>query len=80
MESLISGHNTKMLRGQENYDRMERRGCNCRGGLGRCPLSGKCQTKSLVYRVEVNSVDGSNEHLGQVSSTFKLRFNGSIAT
>ena len=76
MQSLISGHNKKMLRGQEDADRMERRGCNCRGGLGRCPLSGKCQTKSLVYRAEVNSVDGSKEYLGQASNTFKLRYNG----
>ena len=79
MQSLISGHNKnnkKILRGQEDADRVERRGCNCRGGVASCPLSGKCQTLSLVYRAEVDSVDGSKEYLGQASNTFKLRYNG----
>ena len=75
MKSLISGHNKKVLRGQEVADKIER-GCNCRVGVDRCPLAGKCLTKSLVYKAEVASMDGSKEYLGQASNTFKLRFNG----
>ena len=76
MKSLISGHNKKIIRSQQNDDKVERRGCNCRGGEESCPLSGKCQTLSLVYRAEVNSVEGAKEYLGQASNTFKLRYNG----
>ena len=75
MKSLISGHNKKVIIGQEVADKIER-GCNCRVGVDRCPLAGKCLTKSLVYKAEVASMDGSKEYLGQASNTFKLRFNG----
>ena len=39
-------------------------------------MAGRCQTKSLVYKAEVSTMDGINEYLGQASNNFKLRYNG----
>ena len=74
MQSIISGHNKKILRGERRTN--AKKNCNCRGGESSCPLEGECQTKSLVYRAEVASRGELKEYLGQASNTFKLRFNG----
>ena len=75
MKSIISGHNKKILRGEKPAYPVKK-DCNCRGGVPTCPLEGKCQTKSLVYRAEVTSREGMKEYLGQASNTFKFRYNG----
>ena len=75
MKSIISGHNKKILRGVKPAQ-PAKKDCNCRGGVQTCPLDGKCQTKSLVYRAEVTSREGMKEYLGQASNTFKFRYNG----
>ena len=75
MMSIISGQNKKLLRGDRDEDQPKKY-CNCRGGTNSCPLGGKCQTKSMVYKADVASVEGKKEYLGQASNTFKLRYNG----
>ena len=73
MKSIISSHNKRVLSSKKNA---QAPGCNCRRGLEECPLGGRCQTQSLVYRAEVTSVDGvEKEYLGQTNITFKLRWN-----
>jgi hypothetical protein len=72
MQSVISAHNSKVTRPREEDVEP---GCNCRGGSVSCPLQGKCQTKSLVYKATVSSQEGLRSYLGQASSTFKLRYN-----
>ena len=75
MKSIISGHNKKILRGEKPAYPVKK-DCNCRGGVPTCPLEGKCQTKSLVYKAEVTTREGMKEYLGQASNTFKFRYNG----
>ena len=73
MKSIISSHNKKIL----SLNEVEAEpGCNCQKGVKTCPLDGKCQTKSLVYKAEVAREDGvEKEYLGQTNITFKLRWN-----
>ena len=60
MMSVISGHNKKILRGDNQAGKVKK-DFYCRKGLASCPLGGKCQTKSLVYKAEVTSVEGVKE-------------------
>ena len=72
MKSIISAHNKKIL--AANFEE-EEAGCNCRGGESSCPLAGKCQTQSLVYKAELDSTEGEVEYIGQTNVTFKVRWN-----
>ena len=72
MKSIISSHNTKLIRAKGT---MQTYGCNCRGGVESCPLQGRCQVPSLVYKATVSSVEGDRSYIGQAASTFKLRYN-----
>ena len=72
MKAIISSHNAKVTRAKECE---EAAGCNCRGGVSVCPLQGRCQVQSLVYKATVSSGDGERSYIGQAASTFKLRFN-----
>ena len=72
MKSIITSHNTKLLRAKES---METHGCNCRGGVEKCPLQGRCLVPSLVYKATVSSMEGDRSYIGQAASTFKLRYN-----
>ena len=75
VSSVIAGHNKKLFR-QDNF--LKELGCNCRGGKDTCPLNGKCQTESLVYKAIVTSPDNTTaEYIGQASTSFKARFNTS---
>lgn len=74
MQSIISGHNKKILRGEKPS--LVKKSCNCRGGVEACPMGGRCLTKSLVYKAEVTSREEVKEYIGQASNTFKLRYNG----
>ena len=72
MKAIISSHNAKVTRPKEMVDAP---GCNCRGGVDKCPLNGKCLTESLVYKATVSSNEAEKSYIGQAASTFKLRFN-----
>ena len=43
-----------------------------------CPLQGRCQVPSLVYKATVSSGEGDRSYIGQAASTFKLRFNNHV--
>ena len=74
MKALISAHNNKVL----NPPAEEDHGCNCRTGPDTCPLKGRCQIPSLVYRAKVSDNTGtSKEYVGQTHITFKKRWNNS---
>ena len=77
MESYIKSHNTKLAREKEY---MTEPGCNCRGGRSVCPLQGKCQIQSLVYKGRAQSGDEVKEYIGQTAITFKLRYNNHKAS
>ena len=55
-------------------------GCNCRGGVAKCPLQGRCQIPALVYKAKTISGDEAREYIGQTAITFKLRFNNHTAS
>ena len=72
MNTIISSHNAKVTKTKQV---VAAPGCNCRGGVGVCPLDGRCLVPSLVYKATVSSVDGVKSYIGQAASTFKLRYN-----
>ena len=57
MESVIAGHNKRLLKKSENNQEQDSgaRDCNCRGGVNSCPMAGSCLNKSFIYRAEVVS-------------------------
>ena len=74
MGSLISGHNKKILGATTG---LEVKGCNCRPkDKANCPLEGKCQTNSLVYKSTVEAAGTTKEYIGLTANTFKERFTG----
>ena len=76
MMAIIKAHNSKVARGAAKDVRP---GCNCKGARSHaCPLQGKCQTLSLVYRANVTTQEGNKNYVGQASNTFKLRYNGHV--
>ena len=73
VSNIIAGHNKKILQQDKGLREL---GCNCKGGSQTCPLKGKCQTESLVYKATVTSPDNTvAEYIGQSSTSFKIRFN-----
>ena len=80
----INKHNAKMNR--RNVNTKNDKACNCKPkkdfiGPINCPLKGKCQTRSVVYKAEVNCKDQKNRNLpkkvyfGLTSRKFKQRYN-----
>ena len=77
MEAYIKSHNTKLVKEEVNTTDP---GCNCRGGKSRCPLQGRCQIQSLVYKAKAQNGNETKEYIGQTAITFKLRFNNHTAS
>ena len=53
-------------------------GSNCQGGTDTCPVQGKCQTDSVVYRATVTEVNSGQveTYTGVTGNTFKQRLGG----
>lgn len=85
MKTLIKAHNTKVIhkKKQENMiQNNERRHneqtssmCNCQRP-NECPLPGRCQTKSVVYKATVTTQNNIKTYIGSTEKTFKQRFYG----
>ena len=75
MEAYIKSHNIKLVKEEVNTTDP---GCNCRGGKSRCPLQGRCQIQSLVYKAKAQNGNETKEYIGQTAITFKLRFNNRV--
>ena len=70
VQQIISKHNGKLLRTEENTDQ-----CNC--GPDNCPVEGKCQTTGVVYKATVTMPTGQNpefKYIGLTEGTFKERY------
>ena len=50
MKTQISKHNAKVLRKEDSSEKKE---CKCLKKQPECPVEGKCQTSSVVYKAEV---------------------------
>ena len=70
----ISRHNAKIHK--EDKQEVQSPGCNCMGGVGSCPVGGKCQTDCVIYRAAVTttSTNKTEFYTGQTSRTFKRRY------
>ena len=76
MESIIAGHNRKIIRKEaaKSTTSEKKKECNCRVGESRCPLKGKCLTQSIIYKAKISTNDETSVYIGQTSNTFKERF------
>ena len=64
--------------GRHNEQQAQQPGCNCQGGTDTCPVQGKCQTDSVVYRATVTEVNSGQveTYTGVTGNTFKQRLGG----
>ena len=75
IEAIISGHNKRLLNTNDNTSNTPP--CNCRGGTRTCPLEGKCQINSVVYKAEVSHKDKKATYIG-AATNFKERYRNHI--
>ena len=72
MKAAITGHNFKIQKREEETPSF---GCNCTGRCGPCPLGGRCQVDSVVYKATVTTDNNeTNTYTGLTSDTFKKRW------
>jgi len=70
MESLIAGHNKKIL---ANEKKMKEKACNCKF-KEECPMNGQCRTKSIIYKATIESQGNTKHYIGCSETEFKTRF------
>ena len=73
MESIIKGHNSKLIKKANEKEKSggkETKQCNCTGGESECPIEGKCLTEGLIYKAEING----KAYYGSCGGTFKQRY------
>ena len=68
MNSIISGHNRKIL--NENQNKMKYR-CNCKKP-SECPMPKKCAAESVVYKATVQNTKAY--YIGMTGNAFKTRY------
>ena len=69
--SIINNHNKKLLHSHTNYKDLS---CNCRN-LSVCPLNGKCQVKSIIYKASISAPNSPTQHyFGCCETEFKTYF------
>ena len=73
MGQHIKSHNRKVIKEFEGDIEPSSYGCNCKGGIGECPLSGNCLIPSLVYKAEIEAENNTKVYFGQTNITFKKR-------
>ena len=72
METIIKSHNRSITSWQQKQQD-ENKTCNCRIKAN-CPLNGKCQIESIIYKANVNSGTNIVSYIGQTSNSFKERY------
>ena len=81
IDTVIAGHNRKLLQKHEvNQQVQVSRECNCRQGESKCPLEGRCLSKSVIYKAEVKSDNKTSTYIGQTSNTFKERYTNHVSS
>ena len=70
LSSIISSHNKRILGVSENENAEK---CNCNDNT-KCPLPGKCQTESIVYKAEVEAEGSTRNYIGMTANSFKRRY------
>ena len=64
VNSIIKGHNAKILKPPEEKE------CNCRN-KNNCPLDGNCNAREVVYEATVQSAAGPKIYIGISEAPFK---------
>ena len=70
-KNILSKHNHKLL--NMNKEDQINTGCNCRNKLN-CPLNGKCQAQSIIYKATISSPSGTSQYFGSCETDFKTRY------
>ena len=80
--AVISSHNRKILSSKSSSEQEQTftKNCNCRGGTEVCPLKGKCQQNSVIYKASVQTENESYTYIGQAGQSFKERLNNHTKT
>ena len=76
MQTIISLHNKKLLSNNKIH---EGQPCNSRQ-KSECPLAGKCCTKGVIYKANVETNDDNKIYIGSTGDTFKRRYYNHIAS
>ena len=77
MKSIINAHNSKVLADHNKQTAKRDETCNCRGEAKKaCPLQGKCQTSTVVYKATVTTNTDTKIYIGSTEGTFKKRHYG----
>ena len=76
MESIIAGHNRKIIRQEREKSTTseKKKECNYRVGVARYPLKGKCLIQSIIYKAKLSTMDETSAYIGLTSNTLKERF------
>ena len=69
LQATITSNTTR-----ESYRKNKEKSCNCRAGK-ECPMNGKCLTKCIVYKAEVETTNGTRTYFGASEGEFKMRYN-----
>ena len=74
--AVVRQHNNAILKGERPAQENPpfEKPCTCRD-KDQCPLDGKCQVRSVVYRATVSTDEERKEYTGRTAQTFKHRFN-----
>ena len=74
MQSIISGHNNKILKDEQQESITDnKKQCNCRN-KDECPLNGSCQIESIIYKAIVSTDEEDFEYIGSTEKSFKSRY------
>ena len=75
IKQTIGGHIKAILKKDDPHHKTPDNGCNCKSP-DKCPLPGKCLTKSIVYQATVTTNDSKPDqtYVCLTSNTFKTRF------
>ena len=73
---MIRQHNSSILKDRktESENFAGGKSCNCRV-KDNCPLHGKCQVQSVVYKATVTTTNDEKDYTGLTAQTFKQRYN-----
>ena len=71
MSAVIRQHNSSKKTENENF--AGGKSCNCRI-KDNCPLHGKCQVESVVYKATVTTTNDEKDYIGLTAQTFKQRY------
>ena len=77
VKSIITSHNTRIIRKSQPQDSAEN--CNCRNKHA-CPLQNKCMSKDIVYKATIftGNTQDTRHYIGMTSNTFKERYRNHI--